>query len=362
MNWHSVWLEIDLGAIAANTQRVKGLLSPGTALLAVVKADAYGHGAVPVAQTVLAAGADYLAVATGDEALELRGVGITAPILVLNAGLPGWQEEALILQGVTQTVCSRELALAIDRTARRLGKRAPVHLKVETGMGRLGVPWDAVLPVARELWSLPGIYLEAIYSHLAVADEDTDSSRSYTWEQFSRFQKALTSLAGAGLTVPLAHIANSAAILHYPPMHLDLVRAGCIVYGFYPLGSDEEKELVSLVPALSCKSIVSEIISLDGAKRLAVVPAGLIHGFPQTLKAVIVGGRRVPVVGPVGLDHCLVDISCRPTVKVGDEVVFIGRQGEEEITAAEAATWAGTITEEITCRLGKLPRVYVGGS
>jgi len=356
-----VWAEVDLDIIAANFRHIKRLLRGSTKLLAVVKADAYGHGALPVARTLAKAGADYLAVATADEALALREGGIELPILVLNTGLPDGQEEVLVRRDITQTVCTPELAAAIDRAARRLQKRGLAHLKVETGMGRLGIGVEEVPAFLRAVASLRGFYLEGIYSHFAVADEDTPFHNRYTLEQYNRFLEALASCSNTGRGRPLAHIANSAAILNYPQYHLDMVRAGCIIYGFYPRGDDKERRLIELLPALSWKTVVVQVGGVTEGKRMALLPVGRSHGLPPAAREVLLAGRRAAVV-KVELDHCEVAVPENVEIAPGAEVVLIGRQGEDEISAEEVAGWAGTITEEITCRLGNLPHVFKGGS
>lgn len=311
MTYKLVWVEIDLDIIAANFYRIKKLLQGSTKLLAVVKADAYGHGALPVARTLAAAGADYLAVATADEALALREGGIEISILVLNTGLPDGQEEVLVRYGVTQTVSTLELAAAIDRAACKLHKKGLAHLKVETGMGRLGIGVEEVPAFLRAVGPYRGLYLEGI--------------------------------------------------LNYPQFHLDMVRAGCIIYGFYPRGDEKERKLLKLVPALTWKTVVVHAGPVTDGQRLAVLPVGRSHGLPPSAREVLVGGRRVRVC-KVALDHCVVAVPQDVGITPGVEVVLLGKQGEEEIPAEEVAGWAGTITEEITCRLGNLPHIYKGGA
>lgn len=361
MTYKLVWVEIDLDIIAANFYRIKKLLQGSTKLLAVVKADAYGHGALPVARTLAAAGADYLAVATADEALALREGGIEISILVLNTGLPDGQEEVLVRYGVTQTVSTLELAAAIDRAACKLHKKGLAHLKVETGMGRLGIGVEEVPAFLRAVGPYRGLYLEGIYSHFAVADEDTAAHCQYTYEQYNRFRQALAAFSPSGQGRPRAHIANSAAILNYPQFHLDMVRAGCIIYGFYPRGDEKERKLLKLVPALAWKTVVVHAGPVTDGQRLAVLPVGRSHGLPPSAREVLVGGRRVRVC-KVALDHCVVAVPQDVGITPGVEVVLLGKQGEEEIPAEEVAGWAGTITEEITCRLGNLPHIYKGGA
>ncbi len=356
-----VWVEVDLDSIATNFFRIKGLLRESTKLLAVVKADAYGHGALPVAKTLARAGADYLAVATADEALALREGGIDLPLLVLNTGLPDGQEEVLVRHDVTQTVGTLELALAIDRAARKLKKRGLAHLKVETGMGRLGIGVEEVPAFLTAVGSLRGLYLEGVYSHFAVADEDTPFHNRYTLEQYNRFLKAVSLCSQMVEGRPCAHIANSAAILNFPQYQLDMVRAGCIIYGFYPRGDARERELIELVPALSWKTLIVQVGPVTGDERLAILPVGRSHGLPPGAREVLLGGRRTRIV-QVDLNHCVIAVPQDLEVKPGAEVVLIGSQGEEEIPAEEVARWAGTITEEITCRLSRLPYFYKGGS
>ena len=366
------WAEIDLGAIAHNVRVIKDYVGFNTKVMAVVKADGYGHGAVPVAKASLAAGAEYLAVATADEAVELREAGIRAPILVLGTSFPGCGEDKLVELDITQTVCTLALAEAIERAAAARGKRALVHVKVETGMGRIGVPAEEGADFIARLKEFPHLEIEGLFTHFAAADEE---DKAYTWKQYKRFMKLVQELEERDLGVPpLKHVCNSAAICDLPEMHLDMVRPGAILYGFHP--GPGVKKVLPLRPALSLKT---KIVFLKEVKagtplsyglthtvaagtKIATLPIGYADGYRRHFSnrsQVLVRGRRAPVVGRVCMDQCLIDVGQIPAVAVGDEVVLIGRQGDEEITAIELADLMGTIAIDLTCGLGKrVPRLY----
>ena len=253
MTRQAVWAEVDLGAIKNNVRHIRSTLRKGVRFCAVVKADAYGHGAVPVAKAVLAAGADQLAVAMLQEAVELRQAGIEVPILILGYTPP---EEAaqVVAQKVTAAVYSLETAEALSHAAQQLGCKAIVHLKVDTGMGRIGVQPEEAGVFAAQVAALPGIEVEGVFSHFATADcED----KSYAHEQFRRFQEALQNIEAHGVKVAVRHIANSAATLELPEYHLDMVRPGIILYGIWP--SEEVKRSLPLRPAMSWKACVSHV-------------------------------------------------------------------------------------------------------
>jgi alanine racemase len=366
------WAEIDLGAIAHNIRVIKEHVGPKTKVMAVVKADGYGHGAVPVAKASLAAGAEYLAVATADEAVELREAGIRAPILVLGTSFPGCGEDKLVELDITQTVCTLALAEAIERAAAARGKRALVHVKVETGMGRIGVPAEEGADFIARLKEFPHLEIEGLFTHFAAADEE---DKAYTWKQYKRFMKLVQELEERDLGVPpLKHVCNSAAICDLPEMHLDMVRPGAILYGFHP-GPHVVKRL-PLQPALSLKSRIVFLKGVEAgarlsygltytaarATRIATIPIGYADGYRRLFSnrsEVLVRGRRAPVVGRVCMDQCLIDVGQIPAVAIGDEVTLIGRQGDEEITAIELADLAGSLAIDLTCGIGKrVPRLY----
>lgn len=366
-------IEVDLDAIAHNIRAIKTHIGPRVDLIAVVKANAYGHGAIQVAQTALRHGASRLAVARADEGIALRQAGITAPVLVMSY-TPSDDVEAAVARNLTLTVTEWEVAGALSARAEALGRRVPVHIKVDTGMGRFGLLPDEVLPFVERLAALPGVMIEGLFSHFAAADA---ADKTYTRQQFAIFQDVRARLDSAGIHVPLCHIANSAAALDLPEMHLDAVRCGIAIYGLHP--SNEVEPAVPLKPALTLKSRVARVRTLPAgssisygrtyitprAMPVALVPVGYGDGYHRLLSnraAVLINGQRAPIVGRVCMDQFVVDCSGVGPVQVNDEVVLIGCQGDACIPAEEVARWAETINYEVTTALlPRAPRVYTGG-
>ncbi|NLC07031.1 MAG: alanine racemase [Syntrophomonadaceae bacterium] len=367
------WTEIDLGAIAHNVQELRRLVQPKASFMAVVKANAYGHGAVEISQTALANGANWLGVALLDEALVLRKSGITAPILILGY-VPEEQAEAIVESNIRQTVFSFPLAQALSQAAQRLGKPARIHLKIDTGMGRIGfrIGEESIREILR-IRDLPGLEIEGIFSHFSTADA---SDKEYAHEQLTRFNRVVKQLEAEGLIIPIHHIANSAAVIDMPESHLDLVRPGISIYGLYP--SDEvKKDRVALRPALSLKARITQVKEVSGGTaisygrtyitsgptRIASLALGYADGYPRVLSnrgEVLVHGQRAPVVGTITMDQFMVDVGHIPGVQVGDEVVILGRQGNQTITAEEIGEKTGTINYEIVTRIGlRLPKVFL---
>jgi Alr-MurF fusion protein len=362
------WVEVDLEAIAHNVQRIVGMVGPKVIVLAVLKADGYGHGAIRVARTALNNGARYLGVASINEGTALRRAGITAPILVLGY-TPAWQARELVLNGLSATVFSLDVARALSRAAVDLNSRVPTHVKVDTGMGRLGLLPDEVLPFVLELHKVPNLELEGIFTHFSVADGDPD----YTRWQLNRFQQVLAALVEAGVRPPLAHAANSAAVLTLPESHLDMVRPGIALYGLHP--SPQVRCPPDFRPALRFKSQVAQVKTLPpgsyvgygniyqtgGEQRIAVIPVGYADGFrraPRHWGEVLVRGHRAPIVGRVSMDQTMIDVTAIPGVRQGDEVVLIGEQGDEQITAEALAERLGTISYEVVSEiLARVPRI-----
>jgi len=367
------WAEIDLDAIAHNVRQLKRHIGERVKLMAVVKANAYGHGAVPVARTALESGAERLAVNRVVEGIELRRAGIAAPILVLGY-FPPWEAEAVVRHGLIPTVTEREVASALAEAAGRLGKAVPIHIKVDTGMGRFGLLPEEVVDFVQGLADFPNLHLEGLYTHFAAADE---ADKSYTRRQFGIFLDVLKRLEEAGVEVPIRHAANSAATLDLPETHLDMVRCGIAIYGLYP--SAEVSRSVPLRPAMSLKSRVARLRTLPAGScisygctyitssptRVALVPVGYGDGYHRLLSnrgQVLIRGRRAPILGRVCMDQLVVDVSDIAGVRLDDEVVVFGRQGEGEISAEEVAAWAETINYEVTTSvLPRVTRVYLRG-
>jgi len=367
------FIEIDLDAIAHNIRALKTHIGPSVCLFAVVKANAYGHGAVEVAHTALQHGADRLAVARVNEGIQLREAGIMAPILVMGYTPPG-EVGVVVTHDLTLTVTEWQVAETISNHAVAHGKRTPVHVKVDTGMGRFGLLPDDVVPFVNRLSTLPGIVIEGLFSHFAIADL---ADKTYTRQQFQLFQNVSAALIAAGHSIPLRHIANSAATLDLPEMHLDAVRCGIAMYGLWP--SNEVAPAVPLKPVLSLKSHIARVRILPTGSSIsygrtyitprsmpvALIPVGYGDGYHRLLSnrgAVLINGRRAPIIGRVCMDQFVVDISEVGPVQVNDEVVLIGYQGDGHISAEEVAVWGETINYEVTTSLlPRVPRLYQGG-
>jgi alanine racemase len=366
------WLEIDLNAIAGNTRRIAEQVGPDTRVLVSLKADAYGHGALRVARTVLRNGASWLGVATVSEAAPLRAAGINAPILVFGYIAP-WQAREAIRLDLRATVYSLDAARTLAQAARDLGREVRVHVKVDTGMARLGLRAEDVAGIVafcRDLRALPNVVTEGIFTHLATADS---ADQTYARRQLARFEAVLAALDTAGLRPPLVHAANSAAALALPEARYDMVRPGIAIYGLNP--SDEVPLPEGFAPALSFKTQVAQVKEIPAGEgisygatyvttaptRIAVLPVGYADGFrraPANWGAVLVRGQRAPILGRVCMDQCMVDVTAIPGVQTGDEVVLIGQQGADELTAEEVARRLGTISYEVVAELlARVPRV-----
>jgi alanine racemase len=362
------WVEVDLEAIAHNVRRVVNMIGPEVKLLAVLKADGYGHGAVRVARTVLNNGAYYLGVASVNEGALLRQAGIVAPILVLGY-TPAWQARELVLNKLSATIFDLDVARALSRAAGELNSQVLVHVKVDTGMGRLGLLPDDVASCALELQKLDNLVLEGIFTHFSVADTDPN----YTRWQITRFRQVLANVSEAGIEFPLSHAANSAAILKLPESHLRMVRLGIAMYGLDP--SPKARCPASFRAALAFKTQVAQVKTLPpgsyvsygntyqtgGEQRIAVIPVGYADGFrraPRHWGEVLVRGQRAPIVGRVCMDQTMIDVTAIHEVRQGDEVVLIGEQGGERITAEDVAEKLGTINYEVVSEiLARVPRV-----
>lgn len=362
---------IDGSAIAHNVRRVRAIIGPGPQILAVVKADGYGHGAVGVSRAALGAGVTWLGVACGLEGAVIRAAGIDAPILVLG-WTPAGDAPAAVADDLTMAVYDIDLARAYAAAAREQGRHARVHVKVDTGMGRLGVLPGEALEFVRALRGIDGLSIDGIFTHLPNSDL---GDQAYTLSQLARFNDVLVTLAAAGVRPPRAHAANSPATLIRPEARFDMVRAGIALLGLDP--SDEVPCPPDFRPALEWKSALGFVrlrpagtaISYGGeyvtrgAERIGVVPVGYADGFrrvPKNVNEVLAGGRRVPVVGRVCMDQIMVNVTSLPEAKIGDEVVLLGRQGDERISAADLARRWGTNVYDVVCGIrGRVPRVYL---
>jgi alanine racemase len=371
----SVWSEIDLDALRANVRALCAHAAPAQ-LLAVVKANGYGHGAVPVARAALDAGASWLGIARIEEAVQLRDAGIDAPVMILSEPSPAAVAD-VVAHDITPVVYTEAGIDALAKGVVESGRDRPfaVHLKVDTGMHRVGCAPDHAVALAAQVAARDELELTGVCTHLAVADEPDDT---YTPEQLDRFDAVLAALDDAGLLPPLVHAANSAGLLAHPRAHHSLVRVGIAMYGLPPAPTLHGHAGVELTPVLSLRArvtLVKELpagerlsyglrYELDRPSRVATVPAGYADGVPRNLGLqggeVLIGGQRLPIAGVVTMDQLLVDVG-DAAVAPGDEVVLIGRQGGEEITATEWAQHLGTINYEIVTGIGaRVPRTYRG--
>lgn len=375
------WAQIDLDALTRNVTKLVALTSPA-ALCAVVKADGYGHGAVRCASAALAGGAAGLAVALVEEGIELREAGITAPVLVLSEPPCDALDEA-VAAGLTPTLYSKEGVARTTEAARALGRRVPVHLKVDTGMHRVGAEPAEIRDLARSVSDESMLTLEGVWTHLAVADGATSGDAEFTEFQLHLLSDLVSSLREAGCAPALVHAANSAAAIAYPAARLDMVRCGITIYGEMPgdvQSWNEERSTGQLEPVMSLHAKVSSVRELRAGERVsygrlrplpsdsvvATIPIGYADGVRRQLFEagfqVLVGGRRCPLAGTVTMDQLMVDCAGVDRPELGDVVVLLGRDGDDEITAREWADLIGTISYEVLCGIGRrVPRVYIGG-
>jgi alanine racemase len=380
-----IWAEVDLSAIAHNVRELRRLTRPQARVMAVVKANGYGHGALEVARTALANGAEWLGVARLAEAIPLREAGFGAPIMVFGYTPPA-DAGRLIDYDLRQSVYSLAAARAYSAAAAARSNRIRVHLKVDTGMGRLGMvpaalsgktPGHAVgedfIREVTAIARLPGLDAEGIFTHFAASDS---ADTTYARQQLALFLDVLSALRAAGLEFAVRHAANSAAVIALPESHLDLVRPGIALYGLRP--SDEvDLTSISLQPAMALKARIIHLKSVPAGACIsygmtyctpaptviATIPAGYADGYRRLLSSrgeMLVGGRRVPVVGRVCMDLTMLDVGTVPDACIEDEVVIFGRQGNEFISADDLARELGTINYEIVCDLTtRVPRVYL---
>ncbi|MCD4721264.1 MAG: alanine racemase [Desulfobacula sp.] len=366
---------INLDAIQKNIQNLKQMTDKNSKFMAVVKADGYGHGAVRVAQKALQSGADWLGVARLNEAVELRNAGINAPILVFGYIHPSQAAIIKDLDLVT-TVYGLNMAKALSNEAKLLNKPVKVHLKVDTGMGRVGMvikpAKKQVLKKIQEIVKLPGIALKGIYTHFAAADS---KDRTYTDLQIELFASLLEDLKKNGLELSTCHAANSAGIIEFPRSHFDMVRAGISIYGLYP-SCEVDQTKIKLTPAMTLKSIVTAVRDVPKGfyvsygmthetqrqTRLASVPIGYADGFSRQFSSncvMLVKGHRASVVGRVCMDQTMIDVGNIPDVTPGCEVVLIGSQGDETLGADELANRVNTINYEVVSALtARVKKIY----
>lgn len=365
------WAEINLDAVAHNVQAAKANLKPTTKLCAVVKADAYGHGAVRVAQEAVRNGADFLAVALLQEAVKLRDAGIDTPILILGAMLPE-VAELVVRYDISQAVFDEERLYALNAAALKLHTKAKIHIKIDTGMHRIGLHVKEAGSFAKLAASLPGITIEGVFSHFATADAD---DKEYAAYQFARFQEALQLIEAEGVHIPIRHIANSAALTELQEYQLDMVRQGITLYGLHPAHMiDCYKDFEPVMTVKTKVAFVKELpvgetigygrtYTLTRKSVIATVPLGYADGISRRLSNkgyMLINGEKAPIIGRVCMDQTMLDVTDIPGVKLGDEVtVFGGRELPMELVAE----WADTICYEIVCAVSpRVPREYVRGN
>lgn len=367
-----VWAEINLDTIATNIKNIKKLIGDKE-LIAIVKADCYGHGAVDVLPTLLESGASRLAVAMLTEAIELRENNINAPIVILGY-TPLYLGEELINYDIEQTVYDLDYAKELSKIAISLNKKAKIHIAIDTGMGRIGfLPGDDTVKTINEVYNLEGLEVIGIYSHFSTSDE---KDKTYANEQLFKFKKVMGDLKAIGIEIPLKHISNSGAIIDMPETYLNGVRPGIILYGYYP-SNEVSKDNISVKPALTLKAKIAHVKELhkdmyisygktfktNKKTIVATLPIGYGDGYPRALSEnakVIVNGKFASILGRICMDQCMIDVTDIENVKTGDEVIILGEEGDLKFNADDMAKALGTINYEILCRIkSRIPRVYI---
>lgn len=359
--WNSI--EISLGNLTYNLKQIKKFLSPGTKIMAIVKADAYGHGLIPVSKRLEKLGVECLGVNDFEEGMALRAAKVKKPVIVLQ-GVLASECRGVVENDLTPIVYRLAVIQKLDREAKKLGKVQKVHLKIDTGMGRIGILNEDLKDVLLKIKNMKGVEIEGLCSHFSSADE---KDKAYTMGQLKRFEKAVELAESLGVKPRYKHIANSAAIINYKESHFNMVRPGILLYGSAP--SAEIAKKISLKPLMRFKSRIAQIKEtpagwgvsynrtcvLPKKKKIAVVPVGYSNGYPRLLSGkqeVLIGGKREKILGNVCMNALMVDLTSFPSARAGDEVVLLGGQSGNSILAEELAQKAGTISYEIYCLLG----------
>ena len=370
-NIRPVWAEVDLKAIENNIKEIKRV-AKDKEIIAVVKAGAYGHGALDVVPVLLKNGADRLAVAVITEAIELREAGINVPILILGYTPISFADD-IINYDIEQTVFDLNYAKELSKAALRLGKKAKIHISLDTGMGRIGfIPNEESINAIEEISKLDGIEITGMFTHFSTADE---ADKNYTREQFEKYKWTVDQLEKRDINVGIKHVANSATIIDLEEYYYDAIRPGIILYGYYP-SNEVNKEKIKIRPALTLKSHVIHLKEVKegtyisygrkyvtkGIEKIATLPIGYADGYTRLLSGkvkVIINNKLVPVVGRICMDQCMVNVSELDSVKVGDEVILLGETENCKYNADDIAKEIDTISYEILCMIGKrVPRVY----
>lgn len=365
-------MEISLDALRHNYGAFRKAIPATMKIMAVVKANAYGHGAIEIAQEAVDCGADYLGVAFLDEAIELRNAGVTSPILVLGY-TPPEGIAAAVRHHITLTVFSDSVLDGLQAMDLPQGS-INIHIKIDTGMGRIGLPdEEAAVAFIEKALKVPGITVEGLFTHYACADE---TDKSYTYEQHRRFERIVEVFQSKGIDFPIVHAGNSATAIEFPELSCTMVRLGISLYGLYPSAEVNQKRVL-LKPVMSFKTGVVMVKTLpphsgisygtiyytEGEEHIATLPVGYADGYTRLLTSrteVLIRGRKVPVVGKICMDQCMINVTSIPDAAVGEEVVLFGQQGDASIRADDLAEALGTINYEITCMVSnRVPRIYV---
>ncbi|HON58167.1 MAG TPA: alanine racemase [Smithella sp.] len=364
------WVEIDLDNFTHNLKEIKRIIGPNTDFMPAIKADAYGHGAIEISRAALQNGAKMLGVANADEGVQLKISGIEAPIVILGPSTDA-EIDQIIKYHLTPSISDVTFALKLNRALSKSGRKLPVHVEVDTGMGRGGVRYDEAFDLIQKISKMPCLELEGIFSHFASSEKKISDND----KQWSLFRQLLDRIKRAGMEIPYRHMDNSGAILNYPESRLNMVRPGLMIYGIYP--SAENRGMARLRPVMSFKTTVVLLKSFPAGcgigynstfvtskpTRIATIPVGYGDGYSFLLSnqgEALIRGKRAPIVGRVSMDLCTIDVTHIPDCRVGDEVVLLGRQGKEVISADEIAARARTISYEVLCALGKrAPRVFL---
>lgn len=367
-----VWAEINLNNLENNIREIKNKVGDKE-IIATVKANAYGHGAVDVAPVLLENGATRLAVAVITEALELRRAKISAPIIILGYTPLDFSKE-IITNDIEQTVYNYEYAKNLSDEAIKLNSKAKIHIALDTGMGRIGfLPNEESIEEIKKIFKLPGIKVEGIFTHFATSDE---ADKEYSMMQYEKFKYVCNAIEETGIKIPLKHVSNSAAIIDLEETYLDAVRPGIILYGYYP-SEEVKKELIKIKPVLTLKAKIANLKTLhkdmyisygrtfktERESKIGTLPIGYADGYSRSLTGkgkILINGKLAPVVGKICMDQCMVDLTDVEDVKLGDEVILLGEDSNIKIDADDIAELLGTISYEVLCMIkNRVPRVYV---
>jgi alanine racemase len=370
--YYRVHAVIDLDAICHNIKEVKRVIGPNVKVMPVIKADGYGHGSVPIAKALNEIGVDAFAVAIIEEGITLRNNGIRQPIVILGY-TSEYQYSSLIQYEIEPTVFCYEMAESLSKIAQALGKDAKIHIKLDTGMNRIGFkPTRESLETVKKIAQLPNIKIEGIFTHFACADEADKTSAK---KQKAEYDKFIGWLEEEGIEIPVKHVSNSASIIDMDGWRMDMVRSGIITYGLYP-SEEVAKDVLDLHPAMSLKTHIVHIkevgpgegISYNHtyvtkhATKIATIPVGYADGYPRALSSkgrVLIRGQYAPIIGRICMDQFMVDVTDIPEVSVMDEVTLVGRDGDQYISVEEVANMAGSFNYEFICGISKrVPRVY----